>query len=123
MKNTKVGVVEIDSSQSILQGKTIPDTSQFDSHNFFDNGMWFWQYFDVGEGIYYTNTNVLFESGVEMSLHHVWASNDRPVVPETPLSTKRKDDHSLCAILCTEILYSDMLDTTEQLEKHFRKQL
>ena len=57
-----------------------------------------------------------------MSLHHVWASNDRPVVPETPLSTKRRDD-SLCAILCTESLYSDMFDTTEQLEKQFRKQL
>ena len=51
MKNTKVGVVEIDSSKSILQGKTIPNTSQFDSHDFFDDGMRFWQYFDVGEGI------------------------------------------------------------------------
>ena len=48
MKNTKVGVVEIDSSKSIIKGKTIPDISQFHSVEFFDDGMRFWQYFDVG---------------------------------------------------------------------------
>ena len=78
MKNTKVGVVEIDSSESILKGKTIPDIIQFHSVEFFDDGMRFWQYFDVGEGMFYPYTNVLFKSGVEISLHYVWASKDRP---------------------------------------------
>ena len=42
MKNTKTGVVEIDSSKSILEGKTIPDFSQFHSVEYFDDGMRFW---------------------------------------------------------------------------------
>ena len=71
MKNTKTGVVEIDSSKSILEGKTIPDFSQFHSVEYFDDGMRFWWYFDVGEGMFYPYTNVLFKSGVEISLHYV----------------------------------------------------
>ena len=66
--------------------------------------MRFWEYFDVGEGIYYPYKNFLFKSGVEMSLHYVWASKDRPVVPETPVSTKRRDDCSLSPILFSETL-------------------
>ena len=41
MKNNKTGVVEIDSSKSILKGKTVPDFSQFHSVEYFDNGMRF----------------------------------------------------------------------------------
>ena len=52
VKNTKVGVVEIDSSKSMLKGKTIPNISQFHSVEFFDDGMRFWWYFDVGEGMF-----------------------------------------------------------------------
>ena len=59
MKNTKIGLVEIDSSKSILKGKTIPDISQFHSVEFFEDGMRFWQYFDVGEGMFYPYTNVV----------------------------------------------------------------
>ena len=117
MKDTKI-VVEIDSSMSILKEKTIPDISQFHSVEFFDDGVRFWWYFDVGEGIFYLYTNVLFKSGVEIPLLYVWASKDRPVVPETPVSTKRREDHSLCPTFCSEPLCSDIFDTTEELEKH-----
>ena len=41
MKNTKVGVVEIYSSKSLVQGKTIRDISQFHSVEFIDDGMRF----------------------------------------------------------------------------------
>ena len=58
MKNTKVGVVEIDPSMSILKGKTIPDISQFHSVKMFDDGMRFWRYFDLGEKMFYPYTNV-----------------------------------------------------------------
>ena len=66
----------------------------------------------------YLYTNALFKSGVEISLHYVWASKDRPVVPEAPASTKRREDHSLCPILCSEPLCSDIFDATEDPEKH-----
>ena len=61
---------------------------------------------------------MLFKSGVEISLHYVWTSKDRPVVPEVGASTKRREDHSLCPILCSEPLCSDIFYTTEELEKH-----
>ena len=51
-----------------------------------------------------------------MSLHYVLARKDRPVVPETPVSTKRRVDHSLCPISCSEPLCCDIFDTTEELE-------
>ena len=62
--------------------------------------------------------NVLLESGVQISLHYVWASKDKPVVPETPVSTKRREYHSLGPTLCSEPVCSDIFYTTEQLEKH-----
>ena len=68
--------------------------------------------------MFYLYTNVLFKSSVEVSFHYEWASKDRPVVPETPASTKRKKDQSLCPILCSEPLCSDIFDTKEELEKH-----
>ena len=119
MKNTKVGVVEIDSSKSFLQGKIICDISQFHSVEFLDDGMRFWRYFDVGEGVFHPYTNVLFKSAVEISIPYVWCSKDGSVVPERPLSTKRRVNRSLRSILfCSEPLCSDTFDTTEQLENH-----
>ena len=118
MKNTKVGVVEIDPSMSILKGKTIPDISQFHSVKIFDDGMGFWRYFDLGEEMFCSYTNVLFKSGVEISLHFVWASKDRPVVPETPVSTKRRENRGLCPIFCSKPLCSDIFYATEELQKH-----
>ena len=38
-------------------------------------------------------------------------------MPETSASTKRRENRSLCPILCSEPLCSDIFDTTE-LEKH-----
>ena len=117
MKNTKVGVVEIDSSKSLLQGKTIYNISQFHSVEVLDDRMRFWRYFDVGEGVFHPYTNVLFKFGVEISIPYVWCSKDGSVAPERPLSTKRRKNRSLCSILfCSEPLYSDTFDTTEQLE-------
>ena len=119
MKNTKVGVVEIDSSKSLLQGKTTRDISQFHSVEFLDDGMRFWRYFDVGEGVFHSYTDLLFKSGVEISIPYVWCSKDGSVVPERALSTKRRKNRSLCSILfCSEPLCSDTFDTTEQLESH-----
>ena len=40
------------------------------------------------------------------------------MVPEATASTKRREDHSLCAILCSEPLCSDIFDATEDPEKH-----
>ena len=80
--------------------------------------MRFWRYFDVGEGMFYPYANVLFKSGVEISLHYAWTSKERPVLPEAPASTKRWGHRGLCPILCSEPLCSDIFDTTEELEKY-----
>ena len=56
MKNTKVGVVEIDITMILANTryqKSIPDISQCNSVEIFDDGMRFWRYFDMGEGMYY----------------------------------------------------------------------
>ena len=69
--------------------------------------------------VFHPYTNVLFKSGVEISIPYVWCSKDGSVVPERPLSTKRRENRSLCSILfCSEPLCSDTFDTTEQLENH-----
>ena len=79
--------------------------------------MRFWQYFDVGEGMFYPYTNVLFKSGVEISLHYVWASKDRPVVPEVPISTKRREDRSLCPNKQKTLLWQYFIDGEKRGKK------
>ena len=93
--------------------------------------MRFWQYFDMGEGMFYPYTNVLFKSGVEISLHYVWASKDRPVVPEVPISTKRREDRSLCPNKQKTLLWQYFIDgerrgkkkTPEEVHMLLRKDL
>ena len=68
--------------------------------------------------MFYPYKNVFFKSGVEISLHYVWASKVRPVVPEAPVFTERREDHSLCPILCSEPLCLDIFDATEDPDKH-----
>ena len=85
----------------------------------------------MGEGMFCPYTNAFFKSGVEISLHYVWVSKDRPVVPEVSVSTKRREDRSLCPNKQKTLLWQYFIDgekrgkkkTPEEVHMLLRKDL
>ena len=65
MKNTKVDVAKTNKYLSVLNRKTIPDISQYNSGQFCENGMRFWLNFNVGVGVIILYSNASFSSGLK----------------------------------------------------------
>ena len=59
-------VVEIDKSERSVEQSEIPNIQSFHSVQFEDNGMKFWQYFNVGNGQFIPYSELTFHSELEV---------------------------------------------------------
>ena len=66
VKNSKVSVIEIDSSQNELETQSIENISHYHSVEFQDNTIRFWNYYQVGSGIPVDINPVKFVSGLHV---------------------------------------------------------
>ena len=119
MKNTRVGVVKTNKYLSVLNRKTIPDISHYHSVHFHENFMGFWWYFNVGVGVIIPFSNASFSTGLQRVRKFKWASNSKITNIETSVTSKKREDWSLCTLMfCSEPVCSSTFDTVEQFEKH-----
>lgn len=94
--NVKVSVAEIDKTECSLEQSKIPNIQSFHSIEFEDNGMRFWQYFDVGEGQFIPYSELTFHSGLKVI--SAFSTAQLMVRKPTQASKKRKD-REICDIL------------------------
>ena len=107
----------------VLKNKTIPDISQYHSVQFHENGMRFWQYFNVSLGVIIRYSDASFSPGFKRVREFKWVSNNKITTIETSLSSKKREDWSLCTLMfCSKPSCSSTFDTVEQFEKHVKKQ-
>ena len=66
VKNSKVSVIETDSSQNELETQSIENISHYHSVEFQDNTIRFWNYYQVGSGIPVDIKTVKFVSGLHV---------------------------------------------------------
>ena len=64
--NVKVSVAEINKSECSLEQSKIANMQSFHSVQFENNGMKFWQYFNVGNGQFIPYSELTFHSGQEV---------------------------------------------------------
>ena len=65
-ENAKVFVVEMNKQNCEIQQSKIQNIQSFHSIQFEDDGMRFWQYFDVGIGQLVPYADISFHSGLEI---------------------------------------------------------
>ena len=84
--------------------------------------MRFWQYFNVGQGVIIPYSNASFSSGLKSVREFKGASNSQITTIELSLSSKKREDWSLCILMfCSEPVCSSTFDKVEQFEKHVAK--
>ena len=90
----------------ILNRKTIPDITQYHSVQFHENGMSFWWYFNVGMWVFMFYLHASFSSGCKRVRELKWASKSRSSTLEISLSSKKREDQSLCTLMfCSDRLF------------------
>ena len=85
-----MGLAKTKTYLSVLNRKTIPDISQYHSVQFHENGMRFWEYFNVGVRVIIPYSNASFSSGLKRVREYKWASKSKITTIETSLSSKKE---------------------------------
>ena len=93
--NVKVSAVEIDKSECSLEQSKIPNIQSFHSVQFEDNGMKFWQYFNVRNGQFIPYSELTFHSGLEVT--SAFSTTESVIEKPKQMSEKRKD-REICNI-------------------------
>ena len=90
-----MSVVEMDKSECSLEQSKIPNIQSFHSVQFEDNGMKFWQYFNVGNGQFIPHSELTFHSGLEVISG--FSTTESVIEKPKQMSDKRKD-REICNI-------------------------
>ena len=110
VSNAKVGVVEIDSSLSVLEGQEIQGINSYHSAQFYEDHMKLDRYFEIGSGkvVQYNQAN--FAPSYTIKSNFSNASNNSKKIK------KRKTKKML--LFCTNPSCTSVFENVEELEQH-----